>query len=426
MLGNNPPPMTGQRPPNHIDDRAAAFLAPGVLSDTFLDPTTLPNRVGINADAPFEFENDYFVGSVSILHRQPDDTKAGYRYREFFGKKRRRWELRWQGRFKQPIDHGIVFGAEILGSHTPKHNFASRAFLSVLFKFSKTLARNRGADLYTNMVSDHGAPSKYFFFPIHSSDLILATPEGTHPPSIVHPGELLASAQHEACNAMFKPGAGPLDLTKTYTFVFYSMYADFVSWDVQNVSIGLSGMSLNRLVGCQPISVVMRSNLDAPAEIDYFRLVIGNRCTSPDWSTFLTTGERFNATSMTEFFSVLSSYDGSEDSAAVAKPGRRKSSKIVSGFKSASRALVSCLRAPVSFVVNSKNRKTPRRRRRQPPAAPDSRLADFVTPISEETEHAILAASGDLGPDPTPEGSVDNNRMDSMVSALDVEHAVSK
>lgn len=408
MLGTNSSLVPCHRPLNHIDDRAAAFLSSSGQSETLLDPLSLSDRVGINSDMPFEFENDYFVGSVTILHRQPEDAKTGYRYRDFFSKKKRRWELRWQGRFKQPVESSIVFGAEFLSSHSPKHNFASRAFLSLLFKFSASLARNRGADLHTNMVSDQPATTKYFFFPVHSSDLILSTPEGVAPPSLVHPSDLTASEVHTACNAAFKSDAAPIDISKTYTFVFYSMYADFVSWDVQNVPFGLSGMSLNRLVGTQPISVVMRSGLEAESPVDYFRLVIGNRCTSPDWSSFLTTGERFNALSMSEFFSIVSSFDGVEDLPGPRRISRKKSSRIMAGFRSATKLLASCLRAPVSFVSGSSRRSTPKRRKRQPPAIPDSKhLGDFVTPISgpisEEAEQFVLALVGDTGSDPVRE-----------------------
>lgn len=373
-----------------IDDRAAIFLSESALTDLSIDPLSQQCRMDVNGESAFEFENEFFSGSVIVLHRAPDDYKGPYRYKNFFSGKKRRWELRWQGKFKTPLTAPVVFGAEILASKAPRHSFASRAFLSLLFKFSASLARNRGADLYTNMVSDKDSELniKYFHFPIHTSDLILGTPEGETPPSIASDSALSATEVHTDCRSHFKSFTD-VDTSKTYTFVFYSMYADFVSWDVCNVPIGLNGMSLNRLVGNQPISVVMRSKLGAPTQ-EYFRLIIANRCTSPDWSSFLTYGERFNTERMSEFFSIVSatSFDEFRNPMPIGKRKSRRRSRMFSGIK---RALASCFRAPVSFVMRHKS-STPnsssRRRSAQVPL-PDTKHVDFVTPISEESEQEV-------------------------------------
>jgi hypothetical protein len=367
-----------------IDDRAAVFLSDPGLTELSLDPLMHKHRLEVNGSQGFEFENDFFSGRVLVLHRPPDDYKGHTRYKQFFSTKKRRWELRWQGQFKKPLSSPVVFGAEILASKSPKHNFASRAFMSLLFKFSASLARNRGAALYTNMVGDQGptSPIKYFHFPIHTSDLILCTSPGETLPDIASPFALAADATHTDCRAQFK-NFSEVDTSKTYTFVFYSMYADFVSWDVCNVPIGLNGMSLNRLVGNQPISVVMRSKLGIETDEEYFRLILANRCTSPDWSSFLTIGERFNTERMSEFFSVVSgtSFD---EYRHVTRRRERKRSKFFGGVK---RVLAQCFRAPVAFVMSrDPTPKSNSRRKATNPPVPDSRHVEFVTPISEESE----------------------------------------
>lgn len=373
-----------------IDDRAAIFLSESTLTDKSVDPLEQQFRVDVNGECAFEFENEFFSGSVIVLHRPPDDYKGPNRYKNFFSGKKRRWELRWQGKFRGRLSSPVVFGAEILASRAPRHSFASRAFLSLLFKFSASLARNRGADLYTNMVGDKDPELSinYFHFPIYTSDLILGTPEGETPPNIATDSDLFADGVHMDCRSSFK-SFSDVDTSKTYTFVFYSMYADFVSWDVCNVPIGLNGMSLNRLVGNQPISVVMRSKVGDPIQ-EYFRLIIANRCTSPDWSSFLTYGERFNTERMSEFFSVMSatSFDDSRNPVQLGKRKSRRRSRMFSGIK---RALASCFRAPVSFVMRHKTNTphAPGTRRSAQLPLPDTRHVDFVTPISEESEHEV-------------------------------------
>ncbi len=377
---------------NCIDGNAAAFMCNSGAVESA--PFGLKDRVTINSDTPFEFENEYFVGRIAILHREPIDYPFDYRYDEFFKTKKRRWELRWQGKFKQQFDEPIVFGAEMSSPNAPKMGFASKAFMSLLIKFSQSLARARGSDLFTNVIEEVIPPEvpKYFRFPIHTSDLILSTPPGSEPPSITEPSDMRASGSHTVCANLFKdPKNLPLD--NTYTFVFYSMYIDFVSWDLQNVPLGLSGMSLNRIVGSQPMSVLMRQG-----DKILFRIVMGNKCTSPDWASFLATGQPFDFDKMTDFFSISSFYSGIADPADIPNSPRgrrwgvprlprraprptspRKHKKqfwLWRGFRklviAPTKYIGTCLRAPVSFVINSQSRKVPPKKIiRHPAPVPD-------------------------------------------------------
>ena len=377
-----------KRLPNSIDDRAAVFLCDLPSGADIIEPDTLLNRLEVNSESPLEFSNDFFVGRVLILHREPANSATSSRYRSYFADRRRRWELRWQGKFKQPLEGPIVFGGEIAAAETPKLNFASRAFVSLLLRFSQSLARNRGSDMFSNRVSEGDDETVYFNFPVQSSDMILATPSDKSPPDLTSLVDLLPTADHTKCNDEFRTPSS-IDIDKTYTFVFYSMYVDFVSWDIHNVPIGLNGMSLNRIVGNQPLSVVMRQG-----NTEYFRLLLANRCTSPDWSSFLTGAKKG---SMTEFFSVISSM-GSGDHRMTTVPAARRTGAawwflrgIKRVFLTPTRYLGPCLRAPVSFVIDAADRrKTPRTTRRRvvvrlpppTPPAPDS-VSQFVTPISE-------------------------------------------
>ena len=404
---------------NCIDVNAAAFMHHD--DNNLSSPFDLKDRVTINSDTPFEFENEYFVGRIVILHREPMDFPFSYRYADFFNSKKRRWELRWQGKFKKQFDEPIVFGAEMNSGKAPKLSFTSKAFMSLLIKFAQSLARARGSDLFTN-VTDETVTSdmpKYFRFPIHTSDLILSTPPGMEPPSIVEPADLRASDTHTVCANLFKdPKNLPLD--NTYTFVFYSMYIDFVSWDLQNVPLGLSGMSLNRLIGSQPMSVLMRQGED---KIMY-RLVLGNKCTSPDWASFISSGEPFDYEKMTDFFSISSFYSGIADPADIPntppprhrrwtvprlhrKAGHstsprasrhKKHSWIWRGFRklviAPTKYIGTCLRAPVSFVINSSSRKVPPKKIiRNPNPEPDKPFVSAVegeSPLDDKNDHHAI------------------------------------
>jgi hypothetical protein len=399
MLDSDGLRRPAQRLPNSIDDRAAVFLIPtgGSLSSESVHPEQLPNRLCVNGADGFEFENDIFVGKIIIIHRELENCKHPYRYREFFQKRRRRWELRWQGKFKKPIATPIIFGAEISADKAPRHSFASRTFLSVLLRFSQTLARNRGSDLFTNILNEDESGTKYFHFPVHASDLILATDDSSVPPDVTSPDSIEPSDIFRKCNADFRNNT--VDISKTYTFIFYSMYVDFVSWDIQNVPIGLNGMSLNRLVGNQSISVVMKPK---SSNSDYMRLIIGNRCTSPEWSSFLTSG---NSGSITQFFSAISSVDSDSFFSSPHRQQRRIKAPqerrggiyaIFRGIKriitAPPRYIATCLRAPMSFVIDPEQRKVPRVIVRDPsvvtPPQPDagfsSPRSEFATPISRE------------------------------------------
>ena len=153
---------------NVVDERAAVFLNADISSIAMQEPDKLGSRLCVNADIPLEFENDHFKGRVVIIHREPSESTNHNRYRELLSTRKRRWELRWQGMFKQSLPKSVLFGAEIQSSHAPKINIASRTFLSILLRFSKVLARSRGSDLFTNVLKDELGETKYFYFPIHS------------------------------------------------------------------------------------------------------------------------------------------------------------------------------------------------------------------------------------------------------------------
>ncbi len=403
-----------------IDERAAAYL---VDSDAIiLHPTGLTNRLVVNSPLAFEFDNEVFVGRVVILHREPVGRPGiPSPYRSLFEAKRRRWELRWQGQFKKPVLEQVVFGAEVGAKNMPKFNFAMRTIVSVLTKFAGKLARSRGSDMYTNVV-DHKVDEEtiFFRFPVIGSDLILATPPNVVPPSIVSTGCMRNEAPHVDGSGHFRGQTMNVLLDYTYTFVFYSMYADFVYWDLQNVPMGFSGMSLNRLVGSQPISVSMRSS--SSREV-YFRLLIGNRCSSPEWASYLSSSAHnslFNDNTVrSEFFSAVSDEDYRIDTMSQTVHGdvagnsdrppsrrRKRFSWLWRGIKrivwTPTKYIGVCLRAPASIIwtgspseggrscrlpikSGSRTMDIPPGRPRRVPAQRDPAFPDIIAPIPENS-----------------------------------------
>jgi hypothetical protein len=357
---------TSQRVCDPIDQRAGAFLVHS--DDRVVSPYGLTDRLGVNSAQALEFENEVFQGRVLILHREPEGyTDSPSPYRSLFEKKRRRWELRWQGRFKAPVTEPVLFGAEIGGTNMPKFNFAMRTIVSLLVKFSAKLARSRGSDVFTNVVEDKGPDDTVFFrFPVYASDLILATPNTVPAPDLSNPCVLSASDTHLDGSDHFRGGQA-ISLDHTYTFVFYSMYADFAYWDLQHIPMGFSGMSLNRLVGNQPISVSMRSGVDV-----FFRMIIGNRCTSPEWASYLVPPRFNNDHSIrSEFYSAFSDDDIRLDHDTVVPVLRSTKSSwwLWRGFKriiwTPTKYVGLCLAAPASFVLRSNGRCAGSRRGRR-------------------------------------------------------------
>lgn len=202
-----------------------------------------------NSSTTFNFESDIFQGSVLFMHKL--DSDEPHPFASYLRGKRRYWELRWQGRFKSiPTSNDIYFGAEVR-EYLPELNFLLHATATFILAFGKRVTALRGAGLHCNF--GEGDKEHYILFPLHAADTLIVSGPTDPCPDISQPIDFKS-------NVEMKPGI-EITTDNTYTICFYSMYADFLKWQITNIP-GLSGTSLTSFLGHQPIHAVVREGPD--------------------------------------------------------------------------------------------------------------------------------------------------------------------
>ena len=207
-------------------------------------------QFAVNLPRVFAFSSDHFEGTALFMHKL--DSSEQHHFASYLSGKRRYWELRWQGRFKTiPTSKEIYFGAEVRDS-LPELNFFLHAAATFILAFGKRVTALRGAGLHCNFGDDD--KRHYFLFPLHAADTLIISNLSDTIPDISQPIDLKSNVEMTPV----------LDIAtdKIYTICFYSMYADFLNWQVTNIP-GLSGTSLTAFLGRQPIHAVVREGPDA-------------------------------------------------------------------------------------------------------------------------------------------------------------------
>ncbi|KAF4660235.1 hypothetical protein FOZ61_004148 [Perkinsus olseni] len=229
-------------------------------------------RLTVNSAEPMPIETEWFKGHIMVMHKPPGPDGTPFRYLDYLGSKRRRWEMRWQGRFKKEVPSDLRFGLEV-DNDPPELGFATRTLVRILFKVASRLAEARGSHLYCNYGSqrhsDHGAT--YFMFPLQSADTVLE--HDLDDPTIP-----------AICTNENLKGTVPIKhkfrTDKVYTFCYYSMYCDFVTWDIRNV-FGVSGTCLKSMLGPQPFRIALKD----PVRNEYYmNMLLAHRTLTREWA----------------------------------------------------------------------------------------------------------------------------------------------
>ncbi|KAF4695974.1 hypothetical protein FOZ60_002672 [Perkinsus olseni] len=229
-------------------------------------------RLTVNSAEPMPIETEWFKGHIMVMHKPPGPDGTPFRYLDYLGSKRRRWEMRWQGRFKKEVPPDLRFGLEV-DNDPPELGFATRTLVRILLKVASRLAEARGSHLYCNYGSqrhsDHGAT--YFMFPLQSADTVLE--HDLDDPTIP-----------AICTNDNLKGTVPIKhkfrTDKVYTFCYYSMYCDFVTWDIRNV-FGVSGTCLKSMLGPQPFRIALKD----PVRNEYYmNMLLAHRTLTREWA----------------------------------------------------------------------------------------------------------------------------------------------
>ncbi|KAF4694334.1 hypothetical protein FOZ60_008488 [Perkinsus olseni] len=241
------------------------------------DLRNLPAISAIDATESFPINSDAFEGKIVVIHRPPDPN-GPFPYHGYMGKKRRRWELRWQGRFKRKPSSALFFGIEAT-QPLPELGFVAKSGVRLVLSISTRLAAARGTMLLTNYPNPDPSENTFFTFPLVSADTCIVSDLDTPSeelPDITADKALTGKVTHDYL----------FDTEHIYTFCYYSMYIDFVTWDLRNLPV-VSGTSLCTFTGHQPIHVIIKDQQD-----EYFMdVLIAHRCLSPVWADYIAPDE---------------------------------------------------------------------------------------------------------------------------------------
>jgi len=216
--------------------------------DASSDPPCKTRRrvhaIPINSSQPTEIESEIFEGRAMVLHA--GDLASPHE--QYFANKTRRWEIRFQGRFKVLPKGKIFVGA------VPEDDFMgeqpSRS-LRITARVAEAVLRSLVPDAYFTL-GDRGASSRsadaelpHAVAGLRGFDQIIVTPVGTTPPrleeNLASYGGLRAQ-MHQA--DWLEHADAPLRTDVTYTFGMWgvSRHVNLVEWQYEMAG-GLGGLT---------------------------------------------------------------------------------------------------------------------------------------------------------------------------------------
>jgi len=231
-------------------------------------------EIPVNGEAPTQFSNDYFEGSILFMHTPVySDKELGekdYQYAEIFRGKKRKWEIHIQGRYKEAFfgkgdtapnpkaqpqgGPGTVYlGIEV--EKPQKWGLVTSAVTRVLASILKSLNSSSPfrLSLGYGIPSDpnkHTEERPHIIYPLpYIPNKILSTLPGEKVPQLGCCAAFENWENMEKADLVLKPD-------NIYTFIFYSMYADMLEWTVVELP-GFRPISLSKFWGDEPSHFVM-------------------------------------------------------------------------------------------------------------------------------------------------------------------------
>jgi len=198
-------------------------LAMSVLSNKEVLPGFQINtRVGV------PIESDLFVGQVLLIMRPPDPNDDPYYNEKVFSKKKRRFEIQIQGKFKYVPTGTIWCGMEI--TQEMKLGLVAKGLCNLLLRL---VSKTGPGDMHFSFGDKNNEEMAHISFPAWTAfDKVVVTKPGDEPPPL---GEVLPESD-KAASARKKLGtAGDWNTQDTYSFSYHSMYLDLPIWHVVNL-----------------------------------------------------------------------------------------------------------------------------------------------------------------------------------------------
>lgn len=235
-----------------------------LAADVYSTGTTegVGQQLPINPMEPVSFENEEISGHIVFLHRPDPEPQEGWPYAEHFRSSKRRFELRLQGRLKKQAEQ-IYFGGEL--PDPIQLSWTMQATATAATRVVNGLSAARGVPLnccaqHKVHASDDGQQDverQHLVWPLFAADTLIATPAGETPPLLTDSFENTPLAEKRAVR---------FNTTDTYTFVYYTMYIDYIRWSVCNMPAGWMNRPFSAFLGDSPINLVAYRLEDAKGE----------------------------------------------------------------------------------------------------------------------------------------------------------------
>jgi len=224
-------------------------LALSILSNKDIIPGFQCNtRVGV------PIESDLFVGKVLLIMRPPHPSDDPFYNEKVFSKKRRRFEIQIQGRFKYVPSGTVWCGFEV--TEEMKLGLVSKGLCNLLLRLvSKTVP----GDMHFSFGDTKNEELPHISFPAWTLfDKVVVTKPGEEPPPL---GEVLPESAKESSARKRSASTGDWNTEDTYSFSYHSMYLDLPIWHV--VNLPTSDIDLKSFWRDSLLRIVVYENNDA-------------------------------------------------------------------------------------------------------------------------------------------------------------------
>lgn len=260
-LGASGPRPSGHKLPNEEEGASSAGTAstehrrgePYEYNIKIVDTTS--GKVYPPNVAPFPVKSEYFTGTVyAKIVTKPREEKL----EPYFGGKKRKFEVQFQGRFHYPPElvnpDGTLKGFVCFGAGIPeklKLTFALRSLGRIIVSvFSKL---TRGACITIGNELPDSLPA-FTSYAAHAMDALIEADDFKSSPSLGVPmlpdtGDLSRMRKTEK-----KDKICPFLNNKVYSFSFHSQYASFDDWCMVEVP-AINSLSLRKCLGDLPLRV---------------------------------------------------------------------------------------------------------------------------------------------------------------------------
>lgn len=185
-------------------------------------------EVSVNTLQPIPVENEHFKGSFVLWHKcegMPSEIE------QYFKKKKRRWEIRIQG--KPKFKGSFASEDQIFGIETQKPVDTSSWLISILAQgvlgFINMISSTRGYNGFDYFLGDDKQPP-HARWPMNQLHIINIAKPGDEIPDLCKYNQLKGLSYKERTDALRE-----VDPENTYTIAEWSMYVDLCNWSITNL-----------------------------------------------------------------------------------------------------------------------------------------------------------------------------------------------